>query len=55
VRRYIQAARSCLLPQGQGLGNAIPFPSRASAQFEGTVCRRQRLGGVLSFYERKAA
>jgi putative transposase len=39
----------------QGLGNVIPFPSRASPQFEGTVCRRQRLGGVLKFYERKAA
>jgi transposase InsO family protein len=39
----------------QGLGHVIPFPSRASTQFEGTVCRRQRLGGVLSFYERKAA
>jgi transposase InsO family protein len=39
----------------QGLGNVIPFPSRASPQFEGTVCRRQRFGGVLNFYERKAA
>ena len=39
----------------QGLGNVIPFPSRASPQFEGTVCRRQRLGGMLNFYERKAA
>jgi hypothetical protein len=38
-----------------GLGNVIPFTSRASPQFEGTVCRRQRLGGVLNFYERKAA
>jgi hypothetical protein len=39
----------------QGLGNVIPFPSRASPQFEGPVCRRQRLGGVLNFYGRKAA
>jgi putative transposase len=39
----------------QGLGNIIPFPSRASPQFEGPVCRRQRLRGMLIFYGRKAA
>jgi hypothetical protein len=39
----------------QGLGNVIPFPSRTSPQVDGTVCRRQRLGGVLHFYERMAA
>ncbi|MGO9834602.1 MAG: hypothetical protein ACLP1X_10325, partial [Polyangiaceae bacterium] len=39
----------------QGLGNVIPFPSRDSASALGRVGRRERLGGVLSFYERSAA
>src|ERR1019366_5576426 len=39
----------------QGLGNVIPFPSRDSASPVGRIDRRERLGGVLSFYERSAA
>jgi putative transposase len=39
----------------QGLGNVIPFPSRDVASPVGRICRRERLGGVLSFYERNAA
>jgi hypothetical protein len=39
----------------QGLGNVIPFPSRDSAPSVGRIGRRERLGGVLSFYERNAA
>ncbi len=39
----------------QGLGNVIPFPSRDSASPVGRIGRRERLGGVLSLYERKAA
>jgi hypothetical protein len=42
----------------QGLGNVIPFPSRDSASPGsriGNMGRRERLGGVLSFYQRKAA
>ena len=39
----------------QGLGNVIPFPSPDSVTAVGRVERRQRLGGVLNFYERKAA
>ncbi len=43
----------------QGLGNVIPFPipfpSPDSASSVGRVARRERLGGVLSFYGRKAA
>jgi hypothetical protein len=39
----------------QGLGNVIPFPSRDSASSVGGIRRRERLGGVLSFYERNAA
>jgi transposase InsO family protein len=39
----------------QGLGNVIPFPSRDPASPAGRIERRQRLGGLLNFYERKAA
>jgi putative transposase len=39
----------------QGLGNVIPFPSRHSFAAVGSVGRRERLGGILNFYERKAA
>jgi transposase InsO family protein len=39
----------------QGLGNVIPFPSRDVASPVGRFGRRERLGGVLSFYERNAA
>jgi hypothetical protein len=39
----------------QGLGNVIPFPSCDSASPVGRIGRRERLGGVLSFYERNAA
>jgi putative transposase len=39
----------------QGLGNVIPFPSHDSASSIGRIRRRERLGGVLSFYERSAA
>jgi hypothetical protein len=38
----------------QGLDNVIPFPSRDSASPVGRIRRRERLGGVLSFYERNA-
>ena len=38
----------------QGLGNVIPFPSAAAPQ-DGRIGRRERLGGLLNFYERKAA
>ena len=39
----------------QGLGNTIPFPSAAPRLFDGPIVRRERLGGLLTFYERKAA
>jgi transposase InsO family protein len=39
----------------QGLGNVIPFPSRHSASPVGHIGRHERLGGILSFYERRAA
>ena len=38
----------------QGLDNLIPFPARAPAA-RGRVVVRERLGGVLKFYDRKAA
>jgi transposase InsO family protein len=39
----------------QGLGNVIPFPSREPASPVGPIARRERLGGILNFYERKDA
>ncbi len=39
----------------QGLGNVIPFPSPDPASRVGRIDRRERLGGVLSFYTRSAA
>jgi hypothetical protein len=39
----------------QGLGNVIPFPTRPSPSVTGAVCRHERLGGLLKFYERHAA
>jgi transposase InsO family protein len=39
----------------EGLDNVIPFPARRSLSDVGRVQRRQRLGGLLSFYERSAA
>jgi transposase InsO family protein len=38
----------------QGLGNVIPFPSRVTSP-DGRIGRRERLGGLLNFYERNAA
>jgi hypothetical protein len=37
----------------QGLGNLIPFPTPTSVT--GAIRRRERLGGLLTFYERTAA
>jgi transposase InsO family protein len=40
----------------QGLGNAIPFPSsRPANDCEGPIECRERLGGLLKYYHRKAA
>jgi putative transposase len=39
----------------QGRGNIIPFPSRAVPAGLGHIYRRERLGGLLKFYERKGA
>jgi transposase InsO family protein len=39
----------------QGLGNVIPFPTRASRIVTGGVWRHERLGGLLKFYQRHAA
>jgi putative transposase len=38
----------------QGLDNVIPFPSAVTPP-DGRICRRERLGGLLNFYERQAA
>ncbi len=39
----------------QGLGNVIPFTSPPATTIRGRICRRERLGGLLNFYERKSA
>jgi len=37
----------------QGLGNKLLSPKQM--QFDGAVARRQRLGGLLNYYHRRAA
>ena len=39
----------------QGLGNSIIEPGSEVGQMEGDIHRRERLGGVLSYYYREAA
>ena len=40
----------------QGLGNVIPFRARQAANArEGPIECRERLGGLLKYYNRKAA
>ena len=40
----------------QGLGNVIPFRARQAANDrEGPIECRERLGGLLKYYNRKAA
>ncbi len=39
----------------QGLGNTIPLPSNRVGAKSGNVTRKERLGGLLNYYERLAA
>jgi len=39
----------------QGIGNVIPFPDGRLESQEGPVVKEERLGGLLSFYYRRAA
>jgi hypothetical protein len=39
----------------QGIGNVIPFPAPDTPDESGPIRRRERLGGLLNFYERNAA
>jgi transposase InsO family protein len=39
----------------QGLGNRLIVPMETTAEATGAVARRQRLGGLLNYYYRKAA
>ena len=39
----------------QGIGNVIPFPDERLGETGGEVTRSERLGGLLSFYHRRAA
>jgi transposase InsO family protein len=53
IREYIEHYR--VERTHQGLDNVIPFPSSAPQLSNGPIVRRERLGGLLTFYERKAA
>ena len=39
----------------QGLGNRLIAPAANVSRFDGAVVRRERLGGLLSYYQREAA
>jgi putative transposase len=39
----------------QGLGNRLIMPSTATVETNGSVQRKQRLGGLLNYYHRAAA
>lgn len=53
IREYVE---HCHVERNhQGLGNIIPFPSAAPRLYNGPTVRRERLGGLLTFYERKVA
>ena len=53
AERFVRSIKhECLR---HSLGNLIPFPSPNSVSPVGRIGRRERLGGLLSFYERNAA
>jgi transposase InsO family protein len=39
----------------QGVGNVLLFPPQTAAEASGPVKRRERIGGLLSYYHREAA
>ena|ERR1700730_3661550 len=39
----------------QGLGNRLPQPHSTGGEIHGEIKRRERLGGMLSYYHREAA
>ena len=39
----------------QGLGNTIMQPAKGVGAKTGKIMRRERLGGLLSYYDREAA
>ena len=39
----------------QGIEDAIPFPDPRLEAREGTIVKRERLGGMLNLYRRRAA
>jgi putative transposase len=53
VRDYVEHYHS--ERNHQGLDDVIPFPARAPPVVRGRVVTRERLGGVLKFYHRRAA
>jgi transposase InsO family protein len=53
VRQYVEHYH-CERPH-QSLDNLLPTTMNDNAATSGSIVRRQRLGGVLSFYHREAA
>jgi len=39
----------------QGLNHVIPFPDQRTGCQNGSVCKCERLGGLLNYYHRAAA
>jgi hypothetical protein len=39
----------------QGIGNVLLMPRSTETSHQGAVTRRQRLGGLLNYYDRVAA
>jgi len=39
----------------QGVGNRLPQPPFTIGELDGAIKRRERLGGMLSYYHREAA
>jgi transposase InsO family protein len=57
LRRALRAydAHYHLERNHQGLGNALITPRPVAAHQNGPISRRPRLGGILNYYERRAA
>ena len=53
VRQYLEHYH--LERSHQGLGNQLTEPRAGPVNDNGGVHRKRRLGGLLSFYERRAA
>jgi hypothetical protein len=54
-RTFLKAHWGAIAAADLGLGNVVPFPAAAPATLVGRIGRRERLGGLLKSYARKAA